>query len=548
MNDSQALIHGALKWLRTHRREAGGVAISDLQPAAYPEVTGYWIPTLLAMGEENLALDLGEWLCGIQLADGAFRDCDGRANPFDTGQVVRGLFALASKDARFREPLSRACEWLIGKLDAQNLPPRPFDQSIPTWVLIYSYEPAERASRWLGQGKWADRARECVQHFSKPPHGPAAWDSISHFYGYWLEALMDAGLEQAARGPLALIAETQAKDGAVPAFPKAPWVCVPGLAQIGIAWHKAGMTEPAAKALRWLAENQAPTGGWKGSVGRGAAYFAQAEISWGVKFAVDLALCVGGKRSRSDSASRARLDAKGWAEALGTGQGDPDTAARVRAGRRQPWTDILLRWTRSGQSLLELGSGTGEMAANLAWHDRKVTLLDQSPACLASARELFEELGLKGEFVEGDLEKRLPFENGQFDVLYSSGVLEHYDDETITRLLTEFARVARVAVITLVPNASSLPYRFGKKILEQAGRWKWGHERPLATLRPHCVAAGLACVEETSVGLLHSLEFLRDAGLERLADELRPGLLEAGDWGNGYLLACRASKKPIPTS
>ena len=237
-----------------------------------------------------------------------------------------------------------------------------------------------------------------------------------------------------------------------------------------------------------------------------------------------------------------RLDASQWASVLGAQDAPSSIVERIRHGKRQPWTDLLLRWTAPGQHVLELGSGTAEMSANLAFHDRRVTLVDLSPANLDFGREIFAQLLLKADCQVGDIEKPLPFRDGEFDIAFSSGVLEHYDDDTIARLLREFGRVARLAVISFVPNASSLPYRIGKSVLEARGKWHWGHERPIRSLRGHCESAGLRVEEETTVGLAHSLNFLRDAGLWQLADQLRSNLPES-DCGNGYLVATLAVRK-----
>lgn len=292
--------------------------------------------------------------------------------------------------------------------------------------------------------------------------------------------------------------------------------------------------------MHWLALKQNSTGGWNGSYGRGAKYFEDAEISWAAKFVLDLAIQIRPQKHPPQPGPTRRLDASEWSSALAA-EGADAIAERVRHGKRQPWTDLLLRWTAPGQRVVELGSGTAEMSANLAFHDRQVTLVDMSETNLDLGRQLFDRLSLKAETRVADIEKPLPFGDSEFDVVFSSGVLEHYDDETIARLLREFARISRVSVISFVPNAASLPYRIGKTVLEARGKWTWGHERPLKSLRKQCDMAGLRVEDETTVGLSHSLNFLRDAGLWQLADQLRSNLPDS-DCGNGYLVATWAVK------
>ncbi len=171
-----------------------------------------------------------------------------------------------------------------------------------------------------------------------------------------------------------------------------------------------------------------------------------------------------------------------------------------------------------------------------------MTLFDQNFEILESGQALFNLLNRNGDFVLSNLEIPLPFKENSFDVVFSSGVLEHYDDEKIVRLLREYGKISRKALISLVPNAASLPYRIGKLALEAKGKWQWGYERPLLTLRPHYEAAGLKVIEEVTVGIKHSIRFLRDAGLDLLANQLEENLLDT-DCGNGYLLAVLAHKK-----
>jgi hypothetical protein len=531
----------ALGWFYRNRLEQSGVAISNLDPTAYNEVSGYWIPTLIRLGHDETAAELGGWLAAVQLAEGSFRDCFGEPNPFDTGQIVRGLHALAIKHDRFKEPLHRACRWMVSQIGPKGVPASPFEKSVPDWVLLYAYEPVTSGSRFLGDEPLAQKARACVEAYASSSHAPKKWNAITHFFGYWLEGLVDAGLAEIAAPHLEKLAQEQARDGSLAAMPGVKWVCTPGLAQVALAWHKTGRMEEARRAMQWLASKQNSSGGWCGSYGHGAKYFQDAEISWASKFVIDLSCRIQPQKHAPQHGPTKRLDAGEWSSALTVENGPAVIAERVRHGKRQPWTDLLLRWTAPGQRVLELGSGTAEMSASLGFHDRRMTLVDLSPANLDFGRELFAQLSLEVDAQVADIEKPLPFGGGEFDVVFSSGVLEHYDDETIARLLREFGRVARLGVISLVPNASSLPYRIGKSVLEARGKWRWGHERPLRSLRPYCEAAGLRVVEETTVGLVHSLNFLRDAGLWQLADQLRSNLPDA-DCGNGYLVATLARK------
>ncbi len=89
------MLEAAVRWIRRHALADGGIAVSSKQPIAYPEVTGYYIPTLLALGERDLARGFADWLVGMQRPDGSFGGPGMEESfAFDTGQVVRGWVAM----------------------------------------------------------------------------------------------------------------------------------------------------------------------------------------------------------------------------------------------------------------------------------------------------------------------------------------------------------------------------------------------------------------------------------------------------------------------
>jgi malonyl-CoA O-methyltransferase len=114
--------------------------------------------------------------------------------------------------------------------------------------------------------------------------------TLSHIFGYMMEALADLGETDLARKGLAQATAIQKQDGSIPAYPGVDWICPTGIAQIGIAWAKIGEYERAKRSLAYLEKIQNPSGGFYGSFGKGAQYLAGKEVSWAVKFFIDLHL------------------------------------------------------------------------------------------------------------------------------------------------------------------------------------------------------------------------------------------------------------------
>lgn len=201
----------------------------------------------------------------------------------------------------------------------------------------------------------------------------------------------------------------------------------------------------------------------------------------------------------------------------------------------------------NGGSLLEAGSGTGQLSAQLSKSGFSVSLLDKSQVALELSRKVFEHNNCSGEFVEGDLFK-LPFEENSFDCVWNSGVLEHFTDEVIIQALKEMGRVSKDLVVSLVPNANAIFYRVGKWYLEKTDAWPYGVEEPRFSLVPQFEEAGLGVITEFTTGVGMGLDWIYN--LPNVSKEV---FLAIREWYEsegelldqlGYLVVTVGSKKP----
>lgn len=114
------------------------------------------------------------------------------------------------------------------------------------------------------------------------------------------------------------------------------------------------------------------------------------------------------------------------------------------------------RFVKPGDKILEIGSGTGVMGWPLAQAGVKVVSIDNDPEILRMAQINAGVLGADIEFQEADA-FHLPFSDREFKVSFSLGLLEHFSDEDIARLVAEHQRVADVVVVGMPIKGNKAP-------------------------------------------------------------------------------------------
>lgn len=280
----------AMDWFKANMVPGQGIIVHTRQPVPYPEVTGYFIPTLYNWGEPELARTCTRWLMSIQLPDGAFPAPDGVPYTFDTAQIMRGLCAAVGDVDGAEDSLRRACDWMLTQVDESG---RLLTPSTELWTdiasdLIHTYAlpPLAQAGRLLGVKEYEDAAKFVLEHY-KQRDDLVPFNRLSHFHAYAMEALCELGELELARRGMADVARVQRSDGSIPAYPDVEWVCSTGMAQYAIVWYTLGEEARANRAINYLEKIQNPSGGFFGSYGRGAKYIAGGEISWGVKYFLD---------------------------------------------------------------------------------------------------------------------------------------------------------------------------------------------------------------------------------------------------------------------
>ncbi|HJP68862.1 MAG TPA: methyltransferase domain-containing protein [Sphingomicrobium sp.] len=128
---------------------------------------------------------------------------------------------------------------------------------------------------------------------------------------------------------------------------------------------------------------------------------------------------------------------------------DPLIAAAQRYHRSDEWRAIATLLRGRGGKALDVGAGRGIASYALAREGFAVTSLEPDPSGLVGAaaiRSLAAEAALSIDVVE-QLSEKLPFANGEFDVVFARAVLHHMRD--LDRACAEMHRVLRPGGIVI---------------------------------------------------------------------------------------------------
>lgn len=130
-----------------------------------------------------------------------------------------------------------------------------------------------------------------------------------------------------------------------------------------------------------------------------------------------------------------------------------------------------------GARILELGCGSGHISACLAQVGYKVALLDFADKALEKASNTFTRLELKADFYKGDLFSLHEQTDKAFDLVWNSGVMEHFTDSDFVQILTSIHDAyPDIPFLFLVPNGQSRAYLAYRFALCSKGMWDVGKE------------------------------------------------------------------------
>jgi len=233
-----------LEWIKKNRIKGSGIAAWQGHDA-YPEVTGYLIPTLLSYGETKLVRKLADWLVSVQDKSGGFMGLDGRLYSFDTAAALEGLAVAGSYffDRNYSDAAASAKKWISGNTLGSD--GRIFSLSDRQEMCNYSL----RVNGITGISPlWI---------YAQNP----AWPLLpladrSHYLSYAIEGLVALGMNGLAKEVLKNIDNAVSPAGFISYKINPNWfpvtandVCYAATSQIGLLLTKLGIQSDLAEKL-----------------------------------------------------------------------------------------------------------------------------------------------------------------------------------------------------------------------------------------------------------------------------------------------------------
>lgn len=419
----------AINWIDANTVDGEGVICNTSLKKSYPEVTGYYIPTLIKWGYRDRAISYAKWLCNIQKDDGSWYDTDNN-DPyiFDSAQILKGLIAVREIYPEVDNNIMRGCEWILSRMDDDGRLVTPSEElwgdSKTCSELIHTYciSPLIDASKIFNKPDYEIKARKIFNYYKKEYYESIMnFSLLSHFYAYVMEALVDLGEIDMVREAMAKIADIQKDDGSVPAYNNVNWICSTGLFQLALVWYRLGELEHGNKAFEFACKLQNKTGGWYGSyiidkdTKENNTYFPNEEISWAVKYFLDALYF------------KNKLTADMCADSLSEHFFDIDSCD-------EKYKIIESEICKHGKiSVADIGCGFGRYLKKMSAHHPNNSYygVDLSQKIMQSIPDNINKK-------EGAL-TNIPYPDNSFDITYACESLEHAID--IKSSVREMARV-----------------------------------------------------------------------------------------------------------
>jgi len=202
---------------------------------------------------------------------------------------------------------------------------------------------------------------------------------------------------------------------------------------------------------------------------------------------------------------------------------------------RSEFIGILLEYfDLKNKSILDVGTGTGQYCIELAFRGAKCIGIDKDPESIKLAYRIAGDYHISNcVFQEIDLFdfKKYESKDENYDIVFSMGLLEHFDDSQIVKMLREMSKLGEY-VIAGIPYGGSDVYKLSKSYSQKKGTWEYGFERDFLTLSGLFKEAGLSMLHEQVIGLGSEAYYLKRINPELIPLKLSQNLARSFDENN----------------
>ena len=237
----------AMEWIRKYTINENGITVTSKEQVIYPEVTGYYIPSLLQWGEREMACAYATYLCSIQKNDGSWYDSqDKDPYVFDSAQILKGLIAIRDIMPEVDDNILKGCEWILSNMQPDGRLTTPSKEAwgddekfCSELIHIYCLSPIKKAGEIFHKTRYIESVSKILGYYKKEKMDRIKnFDLLSHFYAYVMEGLFDLGEIDLCRECMERLEKYRNSKNGIPGLNDVPWVCSTGmfqLAQIGRA-------------------------------------------------------------------------------------------------------------------------------------------------------------------------------------------------------------------------------------------------------------------------------------------------------------------------
>ena len=158
----------------------------------------------------------------------------------------------------------------------------------------------------------------------------------------------------------------------------------------------------------------------------------------------------------------------------------PDDYIEYKLKYKKKFIEKVIQYSQN-KKVIEMGCGTGLMAGYLQKLGLDVTALDLSQKVLDYAYEIAKQSNIikPCKYEQGDI-LNLKYKANTFDVSYSNGVLEHFNDDEVVTILKQQMKISKYVIFgvpstyfnmneKMLGNERSLTLREWSKLVEKAG-------------------------------------------------------------------------------